>query len=115
MLSMSASSVTGIYGVTETDIEPIDLAAPGDPGFLQPGPIRLGGEQDALLSSGFECGIGDGGSRALVAWSAERDDAVSPYRTHLTTLELDVDTFRVIATEDRQGVTALPPRHGICP
>lgn len=115
MLSMAASSVTGLYRLTGEGIEPLSLAPPGDPGFLEPGPIHLGGEQDAIMSSGFVCRIEDDGSRVLVAWSAERDDAVSPYRMHLTTLELNSDTFRVIATEDRQDVTALPPRHAICP
>lgn len=115
MLSMSASSVTGIYRVTGTGVEPLELDPPGDPGFLGPGPIRLGGEQDAIMSSGFECGIQDDGSRVLVAWSAERDDAVSPYRLHLSTLELDGNTFRVTASQDRTSVTDLPPLHGICP
>ena len=115
MLSMAASSVSAIYRVTETGMEPIELAAPGDPSFLEPGPIRLGGGQDAIMNSGFECRIEDDGSRVLVAWSAERDDAVSPYRMHLTTLELEGETFTVVATEDRQEVTELPPRHGVCP
>lgn len=115
MLSMASSSVTGIYRVTGTGIQPLDLAAPGDPGFLKPGTIRLGGEQSAIMRSGLECRVEDDGSRMLVAWSAERGDGVSPYRLHLTTLELDGDTFRVIATENRQDVTVLPPDHGLCP
>lgn len=78
-LSLSASSVTGIYCVTQAGVEPLQVAPPGDHGFLEPGPIRLGGEQNAIMNSGFECRIQDDGSRALIAWSAERDDAVSPF------------------------------------
>ena len=115
MLSMSASSVTTVYRVTETGIEPIVLASPDDPGFLEPGPIRFGGEQDVLMSSGFECSADTDGSRVVVAWSAERDDGVSPYRMHLSTLVLEGNTFRVTGIEDRADVTNLPPRHKICP
>lgn len=115
MLSMSASSVTAVYRVTETIIEPIVLAPPGDPGYLEAGPIRFGGGQDILMSSGFECSVDANGSRVVVAWSAQRDDAVSPYRMHLTTLVLEANTFRVTGTEDRADVTNLPPRHTICP
>ena len=114
-LSASSSSVWAIYRITETGIHPLDLAAPGDPGFLEPGPIRLGGHQTSIMSSGFDCRVEDDGSRVLVAWSAERDDAVSPYRMHLTTLELDGDTFRVVGTDYQQDVTKLPPREGMCP
>jgi Domain of unknown function (DUF5074) len=115
MLSATSSSVSAIYRITETGTHPLDLAAPGDPGFLEPGPIRLGGHQTSIMSSGFECRIEDDGSRVLVAWGAERDDGVSPYRMHLTTLALHGDTFTVVATEDQQEVTELPPRYGICP
>ncbi len=115
MLSMSASSRTGIYRVSATGIESLYLTPPGDPGFLQPGPIRLGGEQSAIMRSGFECRIRDDGSHELLAWSAERDDAVSPYRLHVTTLELAGDTFTVVGTKDREDVTALPPDHALCP
>lgn len=114
MLSMTASSVTAVYRVTETVIEPIVLASPGDPGFLDPGPIRFGGGQDVLMSSGFECSVDTDGSRVIVAWSAERDDGVSPYRMHLSTLVLEGNTFRVTGTEDRADITNLPPRHAIC-
>ena len=115
MLSMSASSVTAVYRVTEAGIEPIVLASPGDPGFLEPGPIRFGGAQDVLMNSGFECSVDTDGSRVVVAWSAERDDGFSPYRMHLSTLVLEGNTFRVTGTEDRADVTNLPPRHTICP
>jgi len=66
------------------------------------------------MSSGFECRVENAGSRVLVAWSAERDDGVSPYRMHLTTLELDGDTFTVVDTEDQQHVTELPQWRGMC-
>lgn len=115
MLSATSSSVSAIYRITETGSHPLELAAPGDPGFLEPGPIRLGDHQTSIMSSGFECRVEDDRSRLLVAWSAERDDGVSPYRMHLTTLELDGDTFTVVATEDQPEVTELPPHTGICP
>ena len=114
MLSGTSSSVSAIYRITETGMHPLVLAAPGDPGFLEPGPIRLGGHQTSIMSSGFECRVENAGSRVLVAWSAERDDGVSPYRMHLTTLELDGDTFTVVDTEDQQHVTELPQWRGMC-
>ncbi len=113
-LSATSSSVSAIYRITETGMHPLVLEAPGDPGFLEPGPIRLGGHQTSVMRSGFECRVEDDGSRVLVAWSAERDDGVSPYRMHLTTLELHGDTFTVVGTEDQQDVTELPPHEGMC-
>jgi streptogramin lyase len=113
-LSATSSSVSAIYRITVSGIHPLEFAAPGDPGFLEPGPVRLGGHQTSIMGSGFECRLQDDGSRVLVAWSAERDDGASPYRMHLTTLELDGDIFTVIGTEDQQDVTVLPPRQGMC-
>jgi len=42
VLSMASTSYTGLYRVTETRVEPLELAAPSDPGFLEPGPIPAG-------------------------------------------------------------------------
>jgi TolB protein len=111
----AAISVAGMYRVTETSIRALDLAAPGDPGYLEPGPIRLGGPSDAISQTGFECRTLDTGSRIVVAWSAHRDDGVSPWRVHFTTLELREDVFVVVGTEDREDVVDLPPVWGTCP
>jgi dipeptidyl aminopeptidase/acylaminoacyl peptidase len=116
-LGPGAQTYVGMYRVTETGVHPLALAPPGDPtgGSLEPGPIRLGGPSDAIWQTGFECRTLDGDSRVLVAWSAQRDDGVSPWRVHFTTLELQDDVFEVVGTEDREGVVDLPPVWGTCP
>ena len=81
---------------------------------VEPGPIRLGGGQDVLLRSGFECRTGEDGSRVLVGWWAQRDDAVSPFRLYTATLRIQGGGF-LVGTEDRRGVKDLPPSRGLCP
>jgi hypothetical protein len=113
----AAVSYVGMYRVTEAAVYALELASPGDPtsGGLEPGPIRLGGPSDAISQAGFECRTLDSGSRVFVAWNAERDDGVSPWRMHLATLELRDDEFVVVDTEDRENVVDLPPVWGTCP
>jgi hypothetical protein len=110
----AAISVAAMYRVTEKGIRALELAAPGDPGHLEPGPIRLGGPSDAISQTGFECRTRDSGSRIVVAWRAHRNDGVSPWRVHFTTLELRDDVFVVVGTEDREDVVDLPPVWGTC-
>ncbi len=111
----AAVSTVGMYRVEPGAVRALELAPPGDPGYLEPGPLRLGGPSDAIWQTGFECRVLDARRRELVAWSAQRDDAVSPWRLHLTRLELRDDVFVVTAIEDREGVTDLPPVWGTCP
>lgn len=113
----AAVSYDQIYRVSGAGVRPIGLAAPGDPaGRLEPGSaIRLGGDHSAVFESGFECEIQEDGSRTLIAWQAERDDAVSPWRVHFTTLELQGDVFVVVDTHDRAAVTDLHAPEGLCP
>jgi len=111
----AAASYVGMYRVETGAVRALELAPPGDPGYLEPGPIRLGGAHDAIWQTGFECRILDARRRELVAWSAQRDDGVSPWRVHRTTLDLRDDVFVVTGTEDREGVTDLPPVWGTCP
>lgn len=115
----AAVSYVGMYRVEPGLVRPLELAPPGDPGYLEPGPIEpgpilVGGPSDATSQSGFACRSA-GARRELVAWRAERDDAVSPWRVHETILELRGDVFVVVGAEDRSGVTDLPPVWGTCP
>lgn len=111
----AAVSTVGMYRVEPAAVRPLELAPPGDPGYLEPGPVRLGGPHDATYQAGFVCRILDARQRELVAWSAQRDDGASPWRLRLTTLELRDGVFVVTGTEDRAGVTDLPPVWGTCP
>jgi len=52
----AAISVAGMYRVTESGIRALDLAPPGDPGYLEPGPIRLGGPFDAICRPASSAG-----------------------------------------------------------
>ena len=103
-------SYSQVYRVGTDRVAAIHLDPPGDPeGTLTPGPILLGGSHDAVWESGFQCQLRAHGSRVLVAWQAMRDDGVSPWGIHFTTLELVGDTFAVVATEDLEDVKELPP------
>jgi hypothetical protein len=102
-------SYSQIYRVEADRLTPIQLDPPGDPaGSLTPGPIVLGGSHDAVWQSGFECQLRPHGSRVLVAWQAMRDDGISPWSIHSTTLELVGDTFTVVRSEDLEDVEELP-------
>jgi hypothetical protein len=90
-------------------VSPVRLEPPGDPaGLLSPGTLLLGGSHDAVSESGFLCRIDPDGSRALVAWQAQRDDGTSPWSVHLTTLDVRNGRAVVVATEDRDEVAELP-------
>ncbi|GIU99219.1 MAG: hypothetical protein KatS3mg014_0835 [Actinomycetota bacterium] len=67
----AAVSYVGMYRVEPGTVRALELAPPGDAGYLEPGPIRLGGAHDAIRQTGFEC-RDVGARRVLVAWSAER-------------------------------------------
>lgn len=108
-------SYTQVYGVEGDRVTAIRLDPPGDPeGSLTPGPILLGGSTDAIGQSGFYCEVRVDGSRTLTAWQATRNDGTSPWKIHLTTLELRDDAFAVVATEDRTDVTELPVDQASC-
>ncbi len=109
----AAVSYVGMYRVEDGAVRPLELAPPGDPGFLEPGPIRLGGAHDVVWQTGFQC-RSIGAQRVLVARSAQRDDGGSPWRIHETILELRGDVFVVLGTEDRSGVSDLPPGWATC-
>ncbi len=109
----AAVSYVGMYRVEDGAVRPLELAPPGDPGFLEPGPIRLDGAHDVVWQTGFQC-RSIGAQRVLVAWSAQRDDGGSPWRIHETILELRGDVFVVLGTEDRSGVSDLPPGWATC-
>lgn len=113
-LSMSATSFTGVYRVTDEGVHPIEVAPPGDPGYLEPGVVRFGGGQDAIQRAGFDCLVREDGSTVVIAWMAEREDALSPFSVHRTILELRGDQFIVIAADDQRGVIDLPATHGLC-
>lgn len=103
-------SYAQIYRVGADRLTALQLDPPGDPaGSLTPGPILLGGSHDAVWQSGFHCQVRPDGSRVLVAWQAKRDDGISPWSIHSTTLELVGDTFTVVTTEDLESVEELPP------
>jgi hypothetical protein len=113
ILTNAATATTGLYRVAGSGVEPLKVEHPGDPDYLEPGPIVLGGNHDAISQAGFECLVKEA-RRVVVAWWAERDDGVSPYRLHLASLELRGDAFLVVATQDQKDVADLPALRGLC-
>lgn len=112
----AAVSFGGVYTISEEGAASIELMPPGDPAAsMSPGPIRLGGPHDAISESGFDCRIQNDGSRVVVAWQAERSDAISRWDLHLTKLELRDGAFSVIATRDQRNAVQTPEAEGLCP
>lgn len=99
------------FRVLADGIRPLQIAPPGDPGYVEPGPAIFGGGFDSGQQSPVACEVGPDGTRRLVSIHAAPtgDLNTAPWHVHRTVLVLHGDTFTVVAHSD-STVTRFPFR-----
>jgi hypothetical protein len=106
-IDVSSAASTGLvefYRVDPDGIQPLVIAEPGDPPYVEPGPAILGGGFDSGLQSPIACKVNADGTRELVSIHAENvgDSLFGPWKVHTTTMTLRDDRLVVISTSDSE-------------
>jgi hypothetical protein len=97
------------YRVDPERIRPLEVAEPGDPPSVEPGPAVLGGGFDSALQSPIVCRVNADGTRELVSIHAENvgGPIAEPWRVHRTTMVLEGDRLIVTSTSDARETISM--------
>jgi hypothetical protein len=101
----AAIDSVGFYRIDPSAIDPLTVADPGDPPYLDPGPAVLGGGFDSALQSPIRCRTNADGTRELVSIHAENltGPITGPWHVHRTVMVLEGDRlFVTSATDSRE-------------
>ena len=111
--SAAALGLVEFYRVDPDTIQPLVIAEPGDPPYMEPGPAILGGGFDSGLQSPVVCRMRDQGIRELVSIHAENvgDSLSGPWRVHTTTMVLEGERLVVTSTDDSES--SFPGTSGV--
>jgi len=112
--SAAALGLVEFYRVDPDGIQPLIIAEPGDPPYVEPGPAILGGGFDSVLRSPIVCRVNDDGTREFLSIHAENigDSLSGPWEVHTTTMVLREDRLLVTSTSDSRssfsGTSEIP-------
>ena len=104
MSSAAAIGLVEFYRVGPDGIEPLVIAEPADPPYVDAGPAILGGSFDSGFQSPITCRMKADGTRELVSVHAENVGAsiAGPWKVHTTIMALRGDRLVATSTNDSQ-------------
>jgi len=102
----------GFYRVDPSGVHPLLVADPGDPPYVEPGPVSLGGGFDSGSQSPITCRSNPDGTRELVSVHAENVGSYveGPWKIHTTTMVLQGDGLVVTSSKDSRGSFSITSR-----